>query len=96
MDVVDLLKDGAADNNIQIVILLSWDTADGTGSPRFVFKDDVVAQVYNSNQGAWNSYEKMLSMVVTGFENIENLTARVQIVSGTNAEYISSQTLEIT
>ena len=96
MDVVDLLKDGAADNNIQIVILLSWDTADGTGSQRFVFKDDVVAQVYNSNQGAWNSYEKMLSMVVTGFENIENLTARVQIVSGTNAEYISSQTLEIT
>ena len=96
-DVVGLLKDGGADNNVQIVILLSWDTDQGTGSQRFVFTDDVVAQVYSSHNGtSWNGYSKMFSMVVTGFQSIENLTARIAVISGTNAQYVSSNTVDIT
>ena len=96
MDVVELLADGGTDNNVRIMILLSWDTADGTGYQDFVFTDAVVAQVYSSNLGEWNQYASMFSMVITGIENIENLSARVQIVSGTNAEYISSTAVSIT
>ena len=97
MDVVELLKDGSADNNLQIVILLTWDTAEGTGTQRFVFSDEVAAQVYSSNNGtSWTSYSKMFSMVITGFENIENLTARMQIISDTNVEYGSSTAVSIT
>ena len=97
MDVVELLKDGAADNNIQVMILLRWDTDNGTGHQKFLFTDTVVSQVYSSNDGeSWSGYSKMFSMVVTGFEDIENLTARVQIVSGTNVEYVSSTVVSIT
>ena len=96
MDVVELLKNGGADNNIQIMILLSWDTDEGTGYQDFVFTDDVVSAVYNSNRGSWSSYSKMFSMVIKGFENIESLKAQVVVVSGTNAQYVSSQTLNIT
>ena len=87
MGVVDMLKDGAADNNLQIMIVLTWDTEEGTGSQEFVFTDEVVASVYSSNGGRWNSYSKMFSMVITGVESIQNLKANIVIVSGTDAEY---------
>ena len=90
MDVVELLKDGGADNDIQIMFRLSWDTADGTGSQEFLFSDDVVARVYSSNNGSWSGYGKMFSMVITGTESVENLSVRALMVSGTDAEYISS------
>ena len=96
-DVVALLKNGAADNNLQIVILLTWDTADGTGSQQFVFTDEVVSQVYSSNAGtSWSGYSKMFSMVITGFGGIENLKANVAVVSGTNVEYVSTNSVFIT
>ena len=96
MDVVELLKNGGADNNLQVMILLTWDTEEGTGSQKFVFNDEIVASVYSSNQGTWSKYEKMFSMVITGYEGIENLNARIVLVSGTNVEYASSQTVSIT
>ena len=102
MDVVELLKDGGADNNVEIVIQLSWNITDetgavtGTGSQEFVFNDQVVGNVYSSNNGTWNSYGQMFSMVITGFEEIDGLNARVLVVSGTNAVYVSSQSLSIT
>ena len=96
MAVVDLLKDGGADNNVEIVIILSWGTEEGTGSQEFVFTDEVVSQVYSSNVGAWNKYTSMFSMVVNGLDGIENLTARIAIVSGTNAAYVSSVSAPLT
>ena len=96
MAAVELLKDGGSDNNIQIVIQLSWDTADGIGSQEFVFTDQVVANVYSSNNGSWNSYSRMFSMVVTGFDGIENLKANISVISGTNTQYVSSNSVRIT
>ena len=96
MDVVELLQDGSAGENIQIMLLLSWDTEEGTGSQEFVFTDEVVGSVYSSNLGSWSKYGQMFSMVVTGFESIENLNARVAVVSGTNVCYISSVSVSIT
>ena len=95
MDVVELLKDGGDDNNIDIVIRLYWDTVDGSGSQEFKFTDAVVGSVYSHNNGTWNSYSKMFSMVITGFEHVTNLRAKILMVSGTNVEYISSQSLTI-
>ena len=96
MDVVELLKNGGADNNLRVVMLLTWNTADGTGSQEFVFTDEVMSQVYSSNKGTWSKYGKMFSMTITGFDGIENLQARVALVSGTNATYISPNYVSIT
>ncbi|MBQ7800862.1 MAG: hypothetical protein IJ375_00895 [Oscillospiraceae bacterium] len=101
MDVVGLLKDGSADNNLQVMIVLSWDvveedgTVTGTGSQKFVFTDEVVEAVYSSNNGTFSGYEKRFSMIITGFESVTNLTAKILLVSGTNVEYGSSQTIAI-
>ena len=84
---LELLKDGAADNNLQVVIVLTWDNEQGTGSQVFVFTDEVAASVYSSNLGNWNQYEKMFSMVITGIERVENLKANIMLVSGTNTAY---------
>ena len=86
-DVVDLLKDGTADNNLQVMIVLTWDHEQGTGSQKFVFTDDVVSQVYSSNDGTFAGYSKMFSMVITGIDGIENLKANIMLVSGTNTAY---------
>ena len=95
MDVVELLKNDSADNNIRIVIRLTWDNEETVGSQEFVFNDEVVAQVYNSNDGSWSGYGKQFAMVITDFESITNLKAQV-VVSGTDTEYVSSQFLSIT
>ena len=96
MGVVELLKNGGADNNIRIVIRLSWDTADGTATQEFAFNDQVVAQVYNSNGGAINDYGKMFAMTITGYEDLRNLGANIMVVSGTNAVRINATSLNIT
>lgn len=96
LNVVDLLKDGCDDNNMDIVIRLSWDTDQGTGSQDFTFNETVVSDVYNSNKGTWNSYGKMFTMTITGFESIENLKATILVVSGTGVEYVSPTSLSIT
>ena len=83
----NLLKDGAADNNLQVAIVLTWDNEQGTGSQKFVFTEEVVAAVYGSGDGTLNGYEKMFSMVITGVEGISNLKANIVLVSGTNVEY---------
>ena len=87
MDVVDLLADGAADNNLEIMIVLTWDGANGTGSQSFVFTDAFLTRVYESNLGVWNQYDQMFTMTITGIEGVENLRANIVVVSGTNAEY---------
>ena len=94
-NVVDLLADGAADNDLQVMILLTWDTDQGTGSQKFVFTDEVVSQVYSSNDGTWSGYDKMFSMVITGIESIQNLKADMVLVSGTDVAYISANGIAI-
>ena len=96
MDVVELLKDGGADNDLQFAIQLTWNTADGVGSQKFVFTDEVVAQIYSSNKGTFSGYGKMFSMIITGYQGIENLQARIAVISGTNAEYLSPNVVNIT
>ena len=34
-------------------------------------------------------------MVITGYENIENLTARIAVLSGTNAMYVSDRSVTV-
>ena len=95
LEAVELLKDGAADNNLQIVILLSWGNDQGTHSQKFVFNDDVVAAVYSSNNGTATGYGKMFAMTIAGADTVENLQANVMLVSGTNVEYAKATPLDI-
>ena len=95
LEIVNLLKDGTADNNLQVAIVLTWETEQGTGSQRFVFTDEVAAAVYSSNQGQWGRYEKMFAMVITGIETVANLKANIVLVSGTNAEYAGAAPVSV-
>ena len=96
MDVVELLKDGCADNNIQIVVTLRWDTEDGVGSQSFTYNEEFVKTVYSSNKGSWSSYGKAFTMILTGYENIENLTGYIAVTSGTDVQYFCETGVDIT
>ena len=95
MDAVELLKDGSTDNGIRIVLLLSWDTADGTSSQEFVFSDDFVTEVFSSNKGTWSRYGKQFTLTLTGTEGIQNLKADMMIVSDTDVVYVSTNGITI-
>ena len=94
--VVGLLADGAADNDLQVMILLTWNTDDGVGSQKFVFTDEVVSQVYSSkNSDNWMDYGKMFSMTITGFDKVEGLHADIALISGTNVQYVSTNGIDV-
>lgn len=95
MSVVDMFKDGVEDNNLQIVIRLTWDTDNGTKSQDLAFSENVVKQVYQSNQGSQTKYKLMFEMIITGIDNVNNLKANVLYLSGTNAEIAKSVPLSI-
>lgn len=95
MDVVELLKNGAADNNLELLIRLSWESDQGTGSQKFVFTDETVSEVFISNDGSFFGYGRMFTMMITGFESIRNLKADMVIVSGTDVEYGTPQSVSI-
>ena len=95
MAVVELLKDGAADNNLEVAIVLTWEDDQGISSQKFVLTDEVVAEVYSSNQGNWSSYSKRFSMVITGVESVANLKANIMLTSSTNTVYGGAEPVAI-
>ena len=96
MAAVDLLRDGASDNNIQVMIVLTWSGDNGTGSQKFVFNDGYVQDVFSSQAGKWNQYVRMFLLTITGAESVENLVANIVVVSGTNAAYVGDQPAQLT
>lgn len=100
LNVVEMFKDGALDNNIEIVVRIMWDDIDeegnvSSGSQEFVFSDETVKKVYASNKGTQTGYERMFSMILTGFEDIDDLKANVFVVSGTNVEISKKDPIDI-
>ena len=83
--VIDLMKNGAADNEIQVVVRLTWNNPTGTAYQNFVFNEGTIQSVMESNTGAFNGFGRMFYVNITGMEDLENLTATVMIVSGSNA-----------
>ncbi len=81
MKVITLLKDGAADNDIQICIRL---TVDGEKSEMFVFSEVAVKNVMNSNGGKFNLFDRMFYANFTGFEDFDIVTAEILVIAHGN------------
>jgi len=95
LNVVELFKNGAADNDVKIMIRLTWDTADGVRTQDFVFNENTIGNVYQSNKGTETGYGRMFTMTVTGIDSVSNLRANVVILSGTHAEVKNAKALQI-
>ncbi|MBE5758493.1 MAG: hypothetical protein E7332_00460 [Clostridiales bacterium] len=95
LNAVELFKDGAADNDVKIMIRLTWDTADGVRTQDFVFNENTIGNVYKSNKGTETGYGRMFTMTVTGIDSVSNLRANVVILSGTHAEVKNAKALQI-
>ena len=78
-----LLADGARDNQLKLVIRLSWIDANGAeASQDFVFTEELVSEAYMTG--------KTLNLTVSGVEGYENIKVSLMVVSDTGVE-ISNQ-----
>lgn len=89
MTAVELLKDGAADNNVQVVVRLTWNSTYGERSQNVAFREDLIQTVYASNVGSQFAYGRMFFIVLKNIEAVEGLKVSVAMVSGTDTEIVS-------
>lgn len=85
LDVVALMKDGIADNEFRITLLMTWDENTGTASQEYVFNEATVIDVANSNNGTVGGYGKMYVAALTGLGHKTNLKIRARVVSNSGA-----------
>jgi len=77
-----LLNNGAADNNLEFVVRLSWEGANGTVYQDLVYTDEMVRQVYSG---------KAFVFSVSSYESFAGLSASVVVASGTYVEVVSAE-----
>lgn len=77
MQVIDLLKNASADNDIQIIIRL---TVDGE-SKDFAFSENTIRNVMQSNKGKFNLFDRMFYANFTGVEQFTSVTARAAVIA---------------
>jgi len=77
-----LLNDGAADNNLEFVVRLSWEGTNGTVYQDLVYTDEMVRQVYSG---------KAFVFSVGGYESFAGLSASIVTASGTHVEVVSTE-----
>ncbi len=85
MEAVDLMKDGAADNDIQVVVRLTWDNDTGTAYQDFVFNETTIQNVMSSNDGTFNGFSRMFYVKITGLKGMAGVTCTTMVISGANA-----------
>ena len=74
----NLLEDGASDNDLKIIVRLTWNTANGAAYQDFVYNEDQVKDVITANG------ESAFTMTISGFEKFEGLSISAAILSGTD------------
>ena len=81
-NVVDLLQNGAVDNDLQITVRLSWSLADGEMSQNFYYNEGMISSVFTDNSTMSNN-GLVFMLRVTGYENFDNVTMQAVSVYGT-------------
>ena len=79
--IITLLRNGASDNDIQIGIRLTVNAED---SVTFVFTDDTIKTVMNSNGGKFNLFDRMFYANFTGVEDFTGVTAELIVIAHGN------------
>ena len=80
-NVVELLQNGAVENDLQITVRLAWSLADGEMSQNFYYNEDMIGSVFTNNSGMSNN-GMVFVLKVTGYENFENVTMQAVSVYG--------------
>ena len=83
--VVDLLKNGAADNQLEIIVHLKWSNSLGEMEQTFRYNQETIMAVYNNNSALSNS-ETMFYLDVTGYEAFDSVTMQAAVVSALKCE----------
>ena len=86
-EILDVLKDGANENNVQIVIRI---TANGGEPKDFAFSEVTIMNVMRSNKGAFNSFERMFYANFTGLEEFDSVTACIAVIANNNVVDVGS------
>ncbi len=81
MKVISLLKDGAADNDIQIGVRV---TVNGNDPKTFVFSESAVKNVMNSNGGKFNLFDRMFYASFTGLDSFETVEVHPVVIAHGN------------
>ena len=74
-----LLKDGASDNDLSIIVRISWTKGDTTYFEDVRFSDNSVGTVIGEN----GANKKVFGLLVSNYEGFENLAFQAVILSGT-------------
>ena len=80
--VVELLKDGAKDNELEIHVRLTWQDADGnTVYQDFVYSEDQIGETYTNYAAGY-----VFKLSVTGYESFDSVTMNAVVVSDLGQE----------
>ena len=77
----NLLTNGVTDNDLAVVIRVSWTTENGIAYQDFVYNDTQVGTVVTKNG------KMAFELTFTGCEGLENLTFTAMVLSETGAEF---------
>jgi len=92
---VPFLKDGAADNNLQIGVRFVWDKENGSTGQDIWFSETSIINVYTSNKGTQTGYGRMFALAYNPPSGATNLKANTIMKSGTGVEVLKSKALEL-
>ncbi|MBR3610569.1 MAG: right-handed parallel beta-helix repeat-containing protein [Oscillospiraceae bacterium] len=85
LDVVEMFKDGVADNKVGIVLRIYWDSVvDGkiaTSSMDVTIPESLVESIYGQNTGTQFGYPKRFSVEFTNVASFSNLSAQAMVIS---------------
>ena len=79
-DVVELLKNGALDNDLEFCVDLAWGDEQGIMEQTFTYKDSMVAQVYTENSVLDNS-GIVFTITVSGMDSFDSVTMNAVVKS---------------
>ena len=77
----ELLKDGASDNELKVIIRLTWSDKNGEHFQNFVYNDEQVSKIVTANG------KEVFTLTLTGYQDLENLTFTAMVVSDAGAEF---------
>ncbi len=83
---------GATDNNLSVIVRMSWTVTNALGeadvvTQDFAYSDTLVSIVAQSNTGASSTdYGEMYTLDITGIDGITDLKVAPMIISGTGVE----------
>lgn len=86
LDALELLRNGSADNDISVKVLLSWN--DGASQQTYTFSDEMIAQVYGS-ANANGVCAQVFMLTISGIAGISDMTVQAVVESAAGGKIVN-------